>query len=243
MNRINQILGKYSVGRVLDLGCGRGPFISILKENLKGYKEIIGIDTNEEMLKIAKENHTEENIKFLNIDGNSMDFEDNSFDVVCISNSLHHVPNQKEILDEMNRVLKSKGLFIIQEMFCDNQSKKQLSHVKLHHLNGEIDTIEGKYHNKTYRKQEIVDIAKDLGLQIIEMTEHNTHKEQEKRVSPKEERETLDSIFNKFSKKIETMKEHSKYQYLIDSLNKIKDDQYDVGFFTATELLIVCRKE
>jgi hypothetical protein len=40
-------------------------------------------------------------------------------------------------------------------MFRDHQTKAQQTHVLLHHLDGEIDTVLGTYHAKTVQKQNL----------------------------------------------------------------------------------------
>jgi len=200
------------------------------------------MDTRDMVLEKAREKFKEENISFVNMDGGAMTFEDNSIDVVCISNTLHHLPNMVEILTEMKRVLKPGGFFLANEMFCDNQSERQLSHVYLHHLQGKIDTLLGICHNKTFLKEEILDIIKNLGLDIIETVEYNTHGEQEPMADIEEEREILDEIFQAISNKLKEIKDFPQYEEYMEEYRKLKAELYNIGFFTATELMTVARK-
>lgn len=153
-------LGHISGGKILDVGTGNGCFIETFTEMFKDYNEIIGIDSSDKGFKAAKETFNQDNIKFIQIDASKMDFANNSMDTVCISNTLHHLSNMENVLEEMLRVLKPGGIFIINEMFCDNQSKKQLAHVYIHHLFGKIDSLTGNYHANTFQRQEIIDAAK-----------------------------------------------------------------------------------
>lgn len=98
---------------------------------------------------------------------------DNTFDTVCISNALHHTPLESKVLNEMKRVLKSNGLFFINELFCDNQNEAQISHVMYHHFSSEIDRRLGIYHRQTYTKQEILDLINHRGIRIESIYEHN----------------------------------------------------------------------
>src|SRR5512141_3036012 len=117
MNIPQQALGTLSGGRVLDVATGRGNFISTLIENLRDYIEVVGIDTNADTLEAARENFTQDNIRFAVLDAARLDFPDESFDTVCISNSLHHLADLPQVLAEMRRVLKSNGHFIVSEMY------------------------------------------------------------------------------------------------------------------------------
>jgi len=78
-----------------------------------------------------------------------------------------------EILNEMKRVLKSNGTFIMTEMYRDNQTDKQLSHVKFHHFVAEIENIKGSFHGKTYTREEIINIAKSIELKDLDIFDYN----------------------------------------------------------------------
>lgn len=243
MDILKKKFGKISGGRVLDVGTGRGWFIKLLKDNLKDYEEIIGIDIRDDVLEEARKKFDVPNIKFLNMSGIEMDFEDDSIDTVALSNSLHHLSEHEEIFKEMKRVLKPGGQIIIQEMFSDNQSEKQQSHVLVHHYQGELDTIQGICHNETYKRQEIIELIKNNGLEIIDVFEHNTHDEQKKEENLENEKEILDSIFAAMENHVEKIENHAKYEHYKSLLQELRSKLYDVGFFTATELIVVAKKK
>ncbi len=242
MKNVNEVLSNISGGKVLDVGCGVGWCVKVLKENLKDYDEIIGIDIRDDVLKKAREEFNESNIKFANIDATKMPYDNNSFDTVCISNTLHHLPKPDLILSEMERVLKTDGLFMIQEMFSDNQSDKQFSHVILHHLQGEMDMLKGVCHRETYKKQQLLDIVKNLGLEIIHIIEHNTHEDQEKEVKEEDEKEILDKIFSTLEMQAEKLEKKEQQKNYLKRIREVKDDIYKKGFFTATLILIIAKK-
>jgi ubiquinone/menaquinone biosynthesis C-methylase UbiE len=233
---------QLSGGRILDVGTGRGDFISTFTELFKDYTEIIGIDSSEKSIEIAQQNFKKENIKFIKMDAEKIAFEDNSMDTVCISNTLHHLPDFNKVLKEMFRVLKPGGLFIINEMFCDNQSEKQLSHVYLHHLSAEIDSVCGKYHANTFKKQEIIEIAKKTGIKIEASFEYETYEEQAAQTNDKDEREVLDRCFESLDKYVEQINTAPEYSQIRNRIAYLKEALYKVGFMGATELIIIGRK-
>lgn len=227
------------IGKVLDVGTGRGSFVEVLAECFDEQTKIVGIDTYNQAIEFAKENFKRENIEFFCMNAAKMEFRDNSFDVVCISNTLHHLPDMSEVLKEMKRVLKPQGYFIINEMFCDNQSQIQLSHVNLHHLGGEIDTVLGDFHNKTFKKDKIIDITKKLGLDIVKMFEYSTHEEQMRNRNKEKEKESLDLWFDALDKRIVMIKDCSEQKKYKELLKKLSEELYDIGFFSATELVVI----
>lgn len=239
---LRDIFENISGGRVLDVGTGVGNFIPILQECLSSYSEIVGIDSRETALVKARDKFKQDNIRFVMMDASKMEFQNGNFDTVCISNTLHHLPDSKSILEEMKRVLISGGLFIINEMFCDNQTEKQISHVNLHHFQCDLDTLQGICHNRTFKKQEIIDIAKNLGIDIIGIYEHNTHEEQLKESDEVEEKMILDDIFFSMGNKLEQINGMKQYDEFKSRLEKLKATLYDKGFFTATNLIIIGKK-
>jgi ubiquinone/menaquinone biosynthesis C-methylase UbiE len=162
-----EILGDVSGGRVLDVATGEGGFVQVLKQGLKDYTEIIGIDTREEAIQAARDAYDEENIRFIQMDAEHLDFADESFDTVNISVSLHHLANLPTVLAEMKRVLKRGGHCIVSEMCRDGQTEPQLTVVYIHHWAAEVDTARGVTHNPTFTRQEIVEMVERLGLRNL----------------------------------------------------------------------------
>ncbi len=167
MDIFKRALGNISGGRVLDVATQEGGFVTILMENLESYTEITGIDCNEEAIKAANSTFEQENIHFTPMDAEHLDFEDESFDTVNVSASLHHLANVPRVLAEMKRVLRPRGHFIVSEMHRDAQTEAQLTIVQLHHWAAEIDTALGIPHNRTLSRQEIVDVVAALDLDEV----------------------------------------------------------------------------
>jgi SAM-dependent methyltransferase len=101
---IKKIIPK---GRILDIGCARGVFLSMMRES--GW-ETFGTELNEETAFHAK------NILGLDVKiGRLADiqFESEFFDVITIWHVLDHLQNPALTLQECNRILKSCGLLVI----------------------------------------------------------------------------------------------------------------------------------
>jgi len=159
------ILGNISGGRVLDVATGGGGFIPFLLEGLKDYSEIIGIDTNERgRAAFSEAFKAHSNIHFEPMDALHPAFAPASFDLVCISNSLHHFADPAAVLQPMLRLLRPGGHFLLSEMYCDGQTETQLTHVELHHWWGAVDRLTNLTHNPTYTRAGLVAWADSLGL-------------------------------------------------------------------------------
>jgi ubiquinone/menaquinone biosynthesis C-methylase UbiE len=99
--------------KVLDLGCGNGRLFGLLREKNIDYK---GVDSSEELIKIAEEKYPEETFRFSVSEGLNLSFGDHSFDKIYCIAVLHHIPSDAfrlKFLKEARRVLKQKGLLIL----------------------------------------------------------------------------------------------------------------------------------
>ena len=161
---LKQKLGAISAGRVLDVATGHGEFVELLVQFLAGYEEIVGIDTSAKCLAGARTLAKHERVNFVEMDADRMIYPDAAFDTVALSNSLHHLRDMPHVLEEMRRVLKPGGRFIIQEMYQDNQSAPQMSHVMLHHWCAEIDRLRGECHDPTMTRAQILGVIQGLNL-------------------------------------------------------------------------------
>ena len=168
MENLEKKLKTIEGGNVLDIGSGRGEFINIIKE-FKSFIKITANDIEQRSGDFIIEHFKDIEIDFVKADAANLPFEDSSFDTVCISNSLHHLPNFEKILTEMKRVLRDGGNFIVNEMYCDDQNEAQMSHVLLHHWFAKIDKISGKHHNGTFTKKQIEQIINKLRLSNYEI--------------------------------------------------------------------------
>ncbi len=164
MNVIEIALGNISGGRVLDVATQEGGFAQILMEKLKDYKEIVGIDINEQAIANARDKMDQDDVQFLVMNAEELDFEDESFDTVSISASLHHLSNIQQVLEEMKRVLKIGGHFIVIEMHRGGQTEAEFTSVYLHQWAAEVDSALGRLHNSTLTRQELIDHVASLGL-------------------------------------------------------------------------------
>ena len=172
MENLEKKLKTIDGGNVLDIGSGRGEFIHIIKE-FKSFNKITANDVEPRSGDFIKEHFKDIEIDFVKANAANLPFEDCSFDTVCISNSLHHLSNMNKILAEMKRVLRDGGNFIINEMYCDDQTEAQMSHVLLHHWFAKIDVISGRYHDDTFTKREIEEIINNLELSNFEIINYS----------------------------------------------------------------------
>lgn len=98
--------------RILDVATGTGEQAFAFAQ--REY-EVVGVDISKDMLRIANEHNEYTNVTFRVADAANMPFEDDYFDVSCISFALHDMPFsiRENILKEMTRVTSPRGTIII----------------------------------------------------------------------------------------------------------------------------------
>ncbi|MZP28121.1 demethylmenaquinone methyltransferase [Heliobacterium undosum] len=103
-------------GAGLDVCCGTGELAQALAERVGARGSVVGLDFNADMLAVAQEKQREgklaRQIEF--IQGNAMElpFPDNRFDTATIGFGLRNVPDFRQVLREMTRVVKPGGTVV-----------------------------------------------------------------------------------------------------------------------------------
>ncbi|MCP4704928.1 MAG: methyltransferase domain-containing protein [candidate division Zixibacteria bacterium] len=170
MKILEEKLKDLEGGRILDVATAYGDFTRFLTETFENYIEAIGIDMDQERLKMAQD-RTGDEILYNPMNAENLLFDDDYFDTVAMRHSMHHLPDIDKVLSEMKRVLKPKGLLIIGELFQDPKTVKPNSHRHWHHWRAEVDRLKGESHNETLTKEEIIGKIDKMGFKDYEMIE------------------------------------------------------------------------
>ncbi len=99
--------------KVLDLGCGNGRLLEIMKNKKIDY---FGVDVSQELINIAKENYIGDQIQFDKIsDSSSLSFPDDFFNVIFSIAVFHHFPKSYSlrVAKEIFRTTKFGGIVVI----------------------------------------------------------------------------------------------------------------------------------
>ena len=134
MNALETRLGEIRGGRVLDVATGDGEFVALLAGHLQDYETIVGVDIDQNLLSEARRNLSSRRIRFRVADAMKLPFRDGSFDMVTMSDALHHLVDPDRGLREMARVLKPGGILLLQEMVSDGLTEAQQTIAELHRI-------------------------------------------------------------------------------------------------------------
>lgn len=114
--------------QILDIGCGGGVNVALmLKENLNG--KVTGIDYSEvsveKSVKVNKKTIAEGKCEIRQGNAASLDFVENSFDLVTAFETIYFWPDLVKCFKEVHRVLKSEGKFMICNESCGTNASDE----------------------------------------------------------------------------------------------------------------------
>ena len=228
-----------SIKSVLELGIGKGDFMETLMNCFDEETEFVGVDIVEEYITASLDRFkNQSNIKAMKMSADDLLFKDSSFDLVCISNTLHHLDDVEKVIKEMKRVVKPNGLILVHEMICDDQDAKQMVHVEVHHFCADIDMENNINHNYTYSTNDLKNLLNEQGLLIIYDRKYLVQDEQEM----EDQFKTLDNIYSALKNNISKIDNTEKRDFYEKALEQRFNKYRDIGFALATEYIALLQK-
>jgi ubiquinone/menaquinone biosynthesis C-methylase UbiE len=137
---------------VLDVGCGTGELLVRLAAKYPNAR-LSGLDPVPEMLAVAR-TKLSENVDLRAGWANELPWPDGAFDVVVSCNMFHYITYPVAAVQEMERVLRPGGRFVITD-WCDDYLACRLCTAYLR--------LVSKAHYKTYRQAECVALLREAG--------------------------------------------------------------------------------
>lgn len=105
--------------KVLDLAGGTGDLAALFSPKVGDSGEVVLADINESMLKVGRDRMLDKglvgNIKFVQVNAETLPFASNTFDCITIAFGLRNVTDKQKALSSMYRVLKPGGRLLVLE--------------------------------------------------------------------------------------------------------------------------------
>src|SRR5258706_11769592 len=92
INHINPL----NINTIIDLGCGTGRFTAALTDYF--HCNVIGIDPSYKMSTVASESISSNKVKIINGTAEEMNVEDNSAEMIFMSQVYHHIPDKLKFI-------------------------------------------------------------------------------------------------------------------------------------------------
>ncbi len=167
MEQLKTFFAGKSIQKVLDIGTGAGDFIKLILPVFPEGTKITGIDPSEEALAEARREIASGNVEFVRMEGENLKFDDQTFDVICLSNAMHHLANPDKTLAEMKRVVKAGGWLVIAELVSDGLNEAQENQKMLHHFKSYVERKSGITHRETWNEAGVLEILQSSGIQPV----------------------------------------------------------------------------
>ena len=147
---------------ILEIGCGNGDGAKLIWKYFSP-KQIYGIDLDPKMIALANENNNNNKIMFQQGSATKLPFKKNQFDAIFDFGIIHHIPDWKNCIKEMKRVLKPNGIVHIEDYYKETfQSPfgRLLKKILIHP------------YEDMHSKKEFVEYLKKSGFKILSYEEH-----------------------------------------------------------------------
>jgi SAM-dependent methyltransferase len=109
---------------IVEVGCGPGGGSAYLARTYNP-ASLVGIDINKKMIDWCREQHHASNLRFLQGDAQDLPIANDSIDALVNVESSHCYPSRARFFQEVERVLRPGGSFLIADAIFDDRDKKR----------------------------------------------------------------------------------------------------------------------
>jgi SAM-dependent methyltransferase len=106
--------------KIVEIGCGRGGGLSYITKKFSP-EQALGIDLDKIAVGFNKKFYKLNNMTFMQGDAQNLPLIDNSFDVLINVESSHRYPEMKLFLNEVYRILRPGGYFLLTDFRYDHE--------------------------------------------------------------------------------------------------------------------------
>ena len=142
---------------VLEIGCGQGVGATIIYDLFRP-KQYLGVDLDPRMIRrAARKAGALPNARFVEGDIASLEIPDASFDLVVDFGVVHHVPNWRDAIAEVSRVLRPNGEFLFEDLSLETWERG---------IGIPFKRLADHPYDQMFRKQEFADELLSLGFAV-----------------------------------------------------------------------------
>jgi ubiquinone/menaquinone biosynthesis C-methylase UbiE len=156
-------LGEAVQGSVLDVACGPGILSAAIA---KAARDVVAFDLTPQMLKKAAQRCAEagvDNVTFREGNAAALPFADAAFDAAVTRLSVHHFDRPSRVIEEIFRVLRPGGRFVIADVVCSELPSEA-------ELQNAIEILRDPSHVRMLPGSELTSLVRDAGFAIESVT-------------------------------------------------------------------------
>ena len=219
--------------KLIEIGSNDGTFLSNFKNSTVDY---IGFEPSENVAKEAKKQNIKTIINFFNTE-NTKDITNyiNQTDVICASNVICHIPDLKNLIETIDKLLSKRGVFIFEEPYMGSMFEK-VSYDQIYDEHIFMFSVTSVKKIAEMYNYELIDVLPQIThggsmrYVIARKNEHNINQNVIEALSL-EKKKNLDNIEScqLFKKNCEKSKDK-----IITSLKKIKEEGKNICGYAAT---------
>lgn len=233
MEKLKAFFEGKTIASVLDIGTGSGDFIKLISGAFSPETKITGVDPVEEALAEARKQKVSPNVSFIRMEGEHLAFPDASFDVVSMSNAMHHLASVEKTFAEMKRVVKPEGWLLIAEIVSDGLNEAQENQKMVHHLRSLADRKEGITHKETWTETEVLKIIRENGIAPELVFEFN------RMSGPETDPAKLQEWVKMFEGHLARLEGQPEYEEKAQLLEVFKQRLNQFGFQLARQIVVI----
>ncbi len=235
MEQLKTFFAGKAISKVLDIGTGAGDLIKLISSSFPPETKITGIDPSEEALAEARRLNELANVEFVRMEGEKINFPDHSFDVVCMSNAMHHLASTEKSFSEMKRVVKPEGWIVIAEIVSDGLNEAQENQKMWHHFKSYVDRKAGITHRETWTASEVIEIIQSSNIQPVLTFPFNRME------VPVKDPEKLQGWSSAFALNLAQLKGTPEYEEKAALFESFKERIKLYGFQLARQIVVICQ--
>jgi ubiquinone/menaquinone biosynthesis C-methylase UbiE len=131
--RLLEMGGAMGGGTALEVGCGRGVGVEIILD-LFGAERVDAFDLDSRMIDRARRRlrGRSDRVRLWTGDATSISADDGAYDAAFDFGIIHHVPNWRNAIAEVGRVLRPRGRFYAEEIFRSFISRRSVKRLLEH---------------------------------------------------------------------------------------------------------------
>jgi ubiquinone/menaquinone biosynthesis C-methylase UbiE len=156
---------------ILDNGCGRGFFLSMVRE--LSPCRLTGVELDPEVFALAQKNLNGKRVELYSAKAESLPFAENTFDKVLFSEVIEHIPDDMAALRELYRVVKPGGEVCLSTPnarypFCWDPINRTLEWLGLPPIRRGILAGIWANHERLYERRDLLEKVRTAGFEVVD---------------------------------------------------------------------------